>query len=124
VKTSGSSCLCLRVNEFKEVFTAGGKFSVVRHVEKSIEAQQRSLFTQYLSESKHIPIVVSLKGPTGRQFFIGESSATNYSSGLSLFGSFTTGLFKAFVSADISLFKRKNHEVTNFVSKVHSDKYS
>jgi hypothetical protein len=74
---------------------------------KPIVSQQR------LSGSKHVAAIARLKqkdGP-GKQSLIGESSAPISSS---KFATFATDLCKAFVSADMPLFKRNNPEVGNF----------
>jgi hypothetical protein len=118
VKSSDSSRLRQYVSDFKDVFTSGGKFLFCQACVKSIVSQQRSQVTQHLSGSKHIAAIARLKQKyrPGRQSLIGESSATS-SSGPSKFVTFAIDLCKAFVSADIPLFKINNPEVRNFLVK-------
>jgi hypothetical protein len=72
-----------------------------------------------LSGSKHIAATARLtqKDMQGKQSLIGESSATSSSSAPLKFATFATDLCKAFVSADITLFKINNLEVRNFLLK-------
>jgi hypothetical protein len=105
-----------RVSDFKD---SDGKVLFCYACGKSIVTQQHSQVTQNLSGSRHIATIAQLKqkdGP-GRQSLIGESSATSSSSGPSKFATFATDLCKAFVSADIPLFKINNPEVRNFLLK-------
>jgi hypothetical protein len=101
------------------VFTSDGKVLFYQACGKSFVAQQRSQVTQHLSGSKNIAAIARFKQKyrPGRQSLIGESSATISSSGPSKFAAFSTDLCKAFVSADIPLFKINNPEVRNFLLK-------
>jgi hypothetical protein len=94
------------------VFTSDGKVLFCQACGKSIVAQQRSQVTQHLSGSKHAAAIARLKqnDRPGKHSLIGESSATSSSSGQSKFATFPTDICKAFVSADITLFKISNHE--------------
>jgi hypothetical protein len=118
VKCSDSSRLRQYVSDFKDMFTSDGKVPFCQACGKSIVAQQHSQVTQHLSGSKHIAAIARLKQKDrpGKQYVIGESSATS-SSGPSKFATFATDLCKAFVSADIPLFKINNREVRNFLLK-------
>jgi hypothetical protein len=119
VKFSDSSHLRQHVSDFRDGFTSDGKVLFCQARGKSVVAQQRSQVTQHLSGSNHIAVIVRLKQKDrpGRQSLIGESSTTSSSSGPSKFATFATDLCKAFVSADLPLFKVNNHEVRNFLLK-------
>jgi hypothetical protein len=119
VKSSDSSRLHQYVSDFKDVFTSDGKVLLCQACGKSVVAQQHSQVTQHLSGSKHIAAIAQLKqkDSPGKQPLIGESSATSSSSGPSKFATFAKDLCKAFVSADIPLFKINNPEVRNFLLK-------
>jgi hypothetical protein len=118
VKSTGSSRLRQYVSDFKDVFTSDGKVLFCQACGISVVAQQRSQVTQHLSGSKHAAATARLKqkDKPGKQSLIGEYSATS-SSEPSKFATFPTDLCKAFVSADITLFKISNHEVRNFLLK-------
>jgi hypothetical protein len=118
VKSGDSSRLRQYVSDFKDVITSDGKV-IFCQTRKPIVSQQRSHVTQRLSGSKHVAAIARLKqkdGP-GKQSLIGESSAPISSSCPSKFATFATDLCKAFVSADMPLFKRNNPEVGNFLLK-------
>jgi hypothetical protein len=119
VKSSDSSRLRQYVSDFKDVFTSDGKVLFCRACGKFIVTQQRSHVTQHISGNKHIAAIVRLKQKDrpGKQSLIGESSATSSSSGPSKFSTFAADLCKAFVSADIPLFKINNPNVRNFLLK-------
>jgi hypothetical protein len=92
VKSSASSCLHQYVSVFKDVCTSGGKVLFCQACGKSVVAQQHSQITHYLRGSKHIAAIVCLEDWPGRQFLIGESSATSFYSGPSKFATFVTSV--------------------------------
>jgi hypothetical protein len=99
-KSSANSRLPHYASEFKDLFTSDCEVLFCQARRKSIVIKQGSQVTQYLSGSKHTAAVVDLIDRPGRQFVLGESSAT---SSFSRPSKFATDLCKAFVSADIPL---------------------
>jgi hypothetical protein len=101
------------------MFNSDGKILFCQACGKSIVAQQRSQVTQHLSGSKHTAAIARLKQKDrpGKQSLIGESSAISSSSEPSKFSTSATDLLKAFVSADMPLFKINNPAVRNFLLK-------
>jgi hypothetical protein len=117
VKSGDSSRLLQLVSDFKDAFTSDGKIIFCQACGKYIVAQQHSHVKQHLSGSKHIAAIVHLKYRPGKQCVIGESSAAISSSEHSKFASLETDLCKAFVAAEIQLFKINNPEVRNFYTQ-------
>jgi hypothetical protein len=107
------------VSDFEDVITSDGDILFCEACGKAIVAQQGSQVTQHLSGSKHNAAVVSLRDRPRPywQSLMGDSSATSSSSGPSKTATFAEVLCKAFVSADIRLFKINNPEISYFLLK-------
>jgi hypothetical protein len=115
VKSSTSPHLRYHVSNFKDVLTFDGKVLFCQAWRKSTVTQQHSQVIQ-----NWVDAIVHLKDQQCRQSLIGESSDTSSSSEPSKFATFMTDLGKAFVSADMPLFKINNPE---FPSKVYSYRF-
>lgn len=113
IKASVSSRLQKFCDEYKDVFSTDGKVLFCQPCGKSVAADQRSQITQHLESKKHIAAASRL---SKRQAFIGQPIASS-SGEPSKLSAFSMDLCRAFVSADIPLFKLKNPELRKFLVK-------